>query len=55
MKRILDDLVRALDPHWCLVRGIFNIRGGIGITVEAEHIKTPEARQQWREIANDEA
>ena len=55
VNRILDDLVRALDPHWCLVRGIFNIRGGIGITVEAEHIKTPEARQQWREIANDEA
>ena len=44
---ILVDLVKALDPHWCKVKGVFNIRGGIGITVEAEHVKTPEARQQW--------
>jgi 7-cyano-7-deazaguanine reductase len=44
---ILDDLVRVMDPHWCRVTGIFNIRGGIGITVEAEHTKTPEARRQW--------
>lgn len=34
---ILDDLVAALDPHWCRVIGAFNIRGGIYITVEAEH------------------
>jgi 7-cyano-7-deazaguanine reductase len=46
---ILDDLVRALDPHWCKVTGVFNVRGGIGITVEAEHTKTPEARKQWSE------
>ncbi len=47
VNRILDDLVSILDPHWCKVTGIFNIRGGIRITVEAEHTKTPEARQQW--------
>lgn len=47
VNRILDDLVKTLDPHWCKVTGIFNIRGGIGITVEAEHTKTPEARAQW--------
>lgn len=47
INRILDDLVTALDPHWMRVSGVFNIRGGIGITVEAEHIKTPEARSQW--------
>ncbi len=41
---ILDDLVKALDPHWCRVTGIFNVRGGIGITVEAEHTKTPAAK-----------
>jgi 7-cyano-7-deazaguanine reductase len=35
--QILDDLVEALDPHWCLVTGDFNIRGGIKITVTAEH------------------
>ncbi len=43
--QILDDLVKALDPHWCRVVGAFNIRGGISITVEAEHTKTPAARQ----------
>lgn len=34
---ILDDLVAALEPRWCRVRGAFNVRGGIQITVEAEH------------------
>lgn len=45
---ILDDLVDVLDPHWCKVSGVFNIRGGIGITVEAEKIKTPAAREAVR-------
>ncbi len=48
VNRILEDLVKTLDPHWMAVKGIFNIRGGIGISVEAEHTKTPAARQQWR-------
>jgi len=47
VNQILDDLVEALDPHWCRVGGLFNIRGGIGISVEAEHTKTSEAREQW--------
>jgi 7-cyano-7-deazaguanine reductase len=34
---MLDDLVAALDPHWCLVTAEFNVRGGIAITVRAEH------------------
>ena len=42
---MLDDLVNALDPHFCRVIGYFNIRGGIEITVDAEHVKTPEARE----------
>jgi 7-cyano-7-deazaguanine reductase len=42
---ILDDLLKVLDPHWCKVTGNFNIRGGIGITVEAEHVKTPAAKE----------
>jgi 7-cyano-7-deazaguanine reductase len=45
---ILDDLVNALDPHWCQVSGVFDVRGGIGITVEAEQTKTPDARSQWQ-------
>ena len=36
---ILDDLVKALAPRWCVVRGEFAARGGIAITVEAEYRK----------------
>ncbi len=41
---ILDDLAKALDPHYIKVTGIFNVRGGIGIKVEAEQVKTPQAK-----------
>jgi NADPH-dependent 7-cyano-7-deazaguanine reductase QueF len=34
---ILDDLVKALDPHYCQVVGAFGVRGGIAITVEATY------------------
>lgn len=47
VNRILDDLQKVLDAHWIRVKGIFNIRGGIGINVEAEHTKTPEAKMLW--------
>ena len=47
INKILEDLVKLLDPHWCVVKGIFNIRGGIGIDVSAESVKTGEAKQQW--------
>jgi 7-cyano-7-deazaguanine reductase len=36
---ILDDLVAALDPHYCQVIGAFAVRGGIALTVTAEHHK----------------
>ena len=36
---ILDDLVAALDPRWCEVVAAFTVRGGIAITVRAEHRK----------------
>jgi len=48
---ILDDLTRVLDPHWCKVSGVFNVRGGIGITVEAETVKTLEAIEAVRSLA----
>jgi 7-cyano-7-deazaguanine reductase len=37
--QILDDLVTALEPLYCHVTGAFNVRGGISITVDAEHEK----------------
>ncbi len=45
---ILDDLVASTDPHYCRVTGAFNVRGGVGITVVAEHVKTPAAREMIR-------
>ena len=42
--RILDDLVKAIEPHWMRVTGRFNIRGGIAISVRAEHRRTEAAR-----------
>jgi 7-cyano-7-deazaguanine reductase len=47
VNQILDDLRKLLDPHWIRVTGVFNVRGGIGITVESEHTRTPAAREQW--------
>lgn len=35
--QILDDIVRATDPIWALVRGDFRPRGGISTIVEAFH------------------
>ena len=38
---LLEDLVAVLSPRWCEVNTKFNSRGGIGITVRAEHGKQP--------------
>lgn len=37
VNRILDDLVKAIRPREATVTGRFTPRGGISITVEAEH------------------
>ncbi|MFH1680802.1 MAG: preQ(1) synthase [Candidatus Eisenbacteria bacterium] len=39
--RILEDLVAAVKPRWMRVVGEFNVRGGIGTTVAAEHGTPP--------------
>lgn len=36
---ILDDLAAALKPRWCKVTAVFAVRGGIGISVDAEDRK----------------
>jgi 7-cyano-7-deazaguanine reductase len=35
--QILDDLVRACEPRFMRVEGIFNVRGGIYTSVIVEH------------------
>ena len=37
--RILDDLVKALEPRYMRLTARFNVRGGIFTTVVAEHRK----------------
>jgi 7-cyano-7-deazaguanine reductase len=39
---ILDDIVAALKPRWCEVNADFSVRGGISISVRAEHGHQPE-------------
>jgi 7-cyano-7-deazaguanine reductase len=35
VNRILEDVVRACDPVWAVVKGEFRPRGGISTTIEA--------------------
>jgi len=35
--KILDDLVAAIEPRFMRLKAIFNVRGGIYTTVEAEY------------------
>src|ERR1700723_2943513 len=35
VNRILRDIVEAVDPAWCVVRGEFTPRGGMSTTVES--------------------
>lgn len=39
VSRMLEDLTRSCKPRWMKVKGIFNIRGGISTTVEAEYTR----------------
>ena len=49
---ILNDLVTAVDPLWCRVRGLFAPRGATRIQVFAEYFKEP-ATDRLREIVRD--
>lgn len=46
VNRVLEDLVRALEPRRMAVRGVFTPRGGIQTTVEARFGRT-EAGEEW--------
>jgi len=37
--RILDDLVATIQPRYAKITAVFNVRGGVYTTVEAEHRK----------------
>lgn len=44
--RIRDDLARAMNPAWLLVRSDWRGRGGIRSTIYASHAAVPEAWQK---------
>ncbi len=46
VNRILEDVVRASKPVWCVVSGTFRPRGGIGTTIEARHPR-PRKSPKW--------
>lgn len=50
---ILDDLIAAIEPCWCRVKGLFAPRGGTQIHVFAEEYKNmdPARTQLVKEIA----
>ena len=37
INRMLEDLVKSAKPRWMKITGVFNTRGGITTTVEAEY------------------
>ena len=39
VNRIVDDIVKACDPRYMKIKGVFNIRGGIKTTVEREYYR----------------
>lgn len=43
--RILDDLVRALEPRFARIVGDFKVRGGIRTIVTARHTRDPGYRE----------
>ncbi len=45
VNRIRRDIVDAIDPAWCVVRGEFTPRGGMSTTVESRWPRTPRAHK----------
>ncbi len=39
VNRILKDFVKVVQPHWMIVRGAFNPRGGMTSVIEAKYGK----------------
>jgi len=45
VNRILRDIVDAIDPAWCVVRGEFTPRGGMNTTVECRWPRNSRPRK----------
>ena len=42
VNQVLEDVVKASDPIWAEIKGVFRPRGGIGTTVIARHPRPTE-------------
>jgi 7-cyano-7-deazaguanine reductase len=49
VNRVLEDIVRAAQPIWAVVRGDFRPRGGIGTVVEAKWPRPEKNRYEQKE------
>ena len=52
---VLDDMIGAIDPFWCRVKGLFVPRGGVRLHVFAEHFKNlePDAGERIRDAVRE--
>ena len=41
VNKILHDIVKAADPHWCIVKGEFTPRGGLNTSIFARWPERP--------------
>ena len=41
VNKILHDIVKAVDPHWCVVKGEFTPRGGLSTSIFARCPERP--------------
>ncbi|MGB8325773.1 MAG: preQ(1) synthase [Candidatus Acidiferrum sp.] len=41
VNKILHDIVKAVDPHWCVVKGEFTPRGGLNTSIFARWPERP--------------
>ena len=48
VNKMLHDIVDAIDPEWCIVKGEFTPRGGLNTTIFA---RWPERREQKKKRA----
>ena len=39
VNRLMEDIIKACDPHWARLEVVMNLRGGIGTTVNAEYTR----------------
>ncbi len=42
VNQVLNDVVKACDPVWAVVKGVFRPRGGISTTIEAKYPRPAE-------------